>query len=248
MSVGKGLGWRSVARWAAVCLVLGATVCLAQTQTVTGRIELMGGVPAHGSQPVGRNSPLAVLWLTPLDAPVPPLPPPEHGFRLVQKNKTFEPHVLVIPVGTAVEFPNLDPFFHNVFSLFEGKRFDLGLYEAGGTRTVHFDRPGVSYIFCNIHPEMGAVVLALRTPYYTVAGTSSEFVFANVPEGHYRLEVWSELALPESLQAAAREVVISGTSHSLGTISIASIAHKASHKNKYGTDYDPPSTPPYLHP
>jgi hypothetical protein len=81
--------------------------------------------------------------------------------RLVQKNKSFEPHILVIPAGSMVEFPNHDPFFHNVFSLFEGKRFDLGLYEAGTSRMVRFDRPGISYIFCNIHPEMSAVIITL---------------------------------------------------------------------------------------
>ena len=68
--------------------------------------------------------------------------------------------MLVVPVGSVVAFPNRDPFFHNVFSLFEGKRFDLGLYEAGSTRDVLFDKPGVSYIFCNIHAEMSAVVIA----------------------------------------------------------------------------------------
>ena len=80
---------------------------------------------------------------------------------LRQKNKAFEPHLLVVTIGSNVEFPNDDPWFHNVFSLFNGKRFDLGLYEAGTTRTVHFEREGVSYIFCNIHPEMSAVVVVL---------------------------------------------------------------------------------------
>ena len=65
-------------------------------------------------------------------------------------------------MGAVVQFPNHDPFFHNVFSLFEGKRFDLGLYEAGSSRNVSFDRPGISYIFCNIHAEMSAVVIACR--------------------------------------------------------------------------------------
>ena len=89
--------------------------------------------------------------------------------RLVQKNKSFEPHILVVPAGSMVEFPNRDPFFHNVFSLFEGKRFDLGLYEAGTSRMVRFDRPGISYIFCNIHPEMSAVVITMATPLYAIS-------------------------------------------------------------------------------
>ena len=76
----------------------------------------------------------------------------------------FTPHILVVPVGSVVRFPNADPFFHNVFSLFDGKRFDLGLYEAGSTKEVTFSREGLSYIFCNIHPEMSAVVISLSTP------------------------------------------------------------------------------------
>src|SRR5246127_2367910 len=106
----------------------------------------------------------------------------------------FTPHLLVVPMGSQVEFPNQDPFFHNVFSLFNGKRFDLGLYESGTSRAVRFDREGVSYIFCNIHPEMGAVVLALNTPYYAVSGAAGMVTIHNVPPGSYRLHLWSEAA------------------------------------------------------
>ena len=81
----------------------------------------------------------------------------------------FTPHLLVVPVGATVAFPNADPFFHNVFSLFDGKRFDLGLYEAGSSRNVHFERKGISYIFCNIHPQMAAIVIALTTPLWATA-------------------------------------------------------------------------------
>src|SRR6185295_5385878 len=89
--------------------------------------------------------------------------------RMVQKNKKFEPRLLAIPIGSSVDFPNQDPFFHNVFSLYNGKRFDLGLYEAGGSKTVRFDKAGVSFIFCNIHPEMTATVFVVSTPYYAVS-------------------------------------------------------------------------------
>src|SRR5207244_5963197 len=103
----------------------------------------------------------------PISAQLPPAQPPlaQPRAQLLQKKKSFSPHMVVIQVGSAVEFPNQDPFFHNVFSLFEGRRFDLGLYEAGATRSVVFNRPGISYIFCNIHPEMSAVVVTLKTPY-----------------------------------------------------------------------------------
>ena len=93
---------------------------------------------------------------------------PNSTTRSLQKNRVFQPHLLIIPVGSVVQFPNADPFFHNVFSLFDGKRFDLGLYEAGSTKSVTFSREGVSYIFCNIHPEMSAVILTLSTSLYSV--------------------------------------------------------------------------------
>ena len=103
-----------------------------------------------------------VVWLTGNTANSQALAArPAQHYTLTQKDKQFNPHILVIPAGSSVDFPNLDPFFHNVFSLFNGKRFDLGLYEAHTQRTVHFDRDGISYIFCNIHPEMGAVIVTL---------------------------------------------------------------------------------------
>ncbi len=189
------------------------------------------------------NSPPVVAWLSPLDGSAKALDPtsaPTPKLRLAQKDKQFVPHILVVPVGAAVEFPNLDPWFHNVFSLFDGKRFDLGLYEAGESRIVHFDREGVSYIFCNIHPQMSAVVVALKTPYWAISDPRGGFSFSDVPRGRYVLHIWSEVAAAEVLMAATREVTISDSSHALGTIRIAALAAPPPpHKNKYGRDYDP---------
>jgi plastocyanin len=215
----------------------------AQDFTVTGQIDLVseGFAPSKKS-----NRANVVVWLTSLDDPTglhavseetPPHPP-----RLVQKNKRFTPHVLVVPAGTAVEFPNHDPFFHNVFSLFEGKRFDLGLYEAGTTRMVRFDRAGVSYIFCNIHPEMSAVVVALKTPYYGLSDASGKIAIAHVPPGRYSVQVWAERASVANLKAVSRELVLSGSEHSLGVVRIVEDSPPAPHKNKYGRDYDAPGT------
>lgn len=170
---------------------------------------------------------------------------------LEQKNKAFEPHLLVVTKGSTVDFPNRDPWFHNVFSLFNGKRFDLGLYESGTSRTVHFDREGVSYIFCNIHPEMSAVVVVLSSQYFAIPNKQGEFSIADVPPGRYTLHVWNENALPATLQALSREVMISEASHSLGVIRVrVTLAKSASHKNKYGQDYEPPSpnNPVYVQP
>lgn len=224
--------------WLSALLCLSLAFAAAQDVTVTGRVT----VSAPGGTEL-RDQSNVVVWLTPVSAS-PHLPQPnrddKNAPRLVQKNKSFQPHVLVVPVGAAVEFPNLDPWFHNVFSLFDGKRFDLGLYEAGDSRAVHFDREGISYIFCNIHPEMSAVVIALGTPYYSVSDRAGNFNLTQVPPGRYLLHVWSERAQPETLQAASREVTISERARSLGEIRFAanSMPLPAAHKNKYGRDYD----------
>jgi len=154
--------------------------------------------------------------------------------------------LLVVPVGSSIDFPNQDPFFHNVFSLFEGKRFDLGLYEAGSRRTVRFDREGVSYIFCNIHPEMGAVIISLRTPYYAIFGQDRTAVIHNVPDGEYILKVWSEDATAESLRAAERTIEVKAGRLESYSLHLSARPRSAStHKNKFGEDYPPQPTQTY---
>ena len=189
-----------------------------------------------------------VLWLTRVDDPTSAhaIALPRTGYRLVQKDKMFTPHLLVVPTGTSVDFPNLDPFFHNVFSLFNGKRFDLGLYEAGTHRAVRFDREGVSYIFCNIHPEMGAIVLALNSPYFALSDATGTVTVHGVPPGKYQVHVWGEQVL--GLDAATERRVLEVTSEpaSLGTIELmAGTPPQMGHKNKFGEDYPPSPTPAY---
>jgi plastocyanin len=223
------------------------------TMTLSGRVEVTGAAKVHHAVIPGT-----VVWLTPVTTPAPitalgsegeaataaPSAPasPAANLRLVQKNKSFEPHILVVPAGSLVEFPNRDPFFHNVFSLFEGKRFDLGLYEAGTSRMVRFDRPGISYIFCNIHPEMSAVVITLATPIYAIANRDGEVSLAGVPYGHYILHVWSEGMGPENAQPVTREVTIGENTFSLGVIRVPEAnGQRMAHKNKYGREYDDPT-------
>ena len=188
-----------------------------------------------------KNASNAVIWLTPLGgAPVQPLVQTTIP-KLEQRDKSFHPPLVVVPVGGKVEFPNHDPFFHNVFSLYEGKRFDLGLYEGGTTRFVQFDRPGISYIFCNIHAEMSAVVIALSTPYFGVSGINGELTLPKVPPGRYQMQVFHASAQPEDLRAYSHEVTITKDTQSLGELQLHETDGMASHKNKYGRDYEPPS-------
>jgi hypothetical protein len=127
-----------------------------------------------------------------------------------------------------------------VFSLFNGKRFDLGLYESGTSRSVRFDREVVSYIFCNIHPEMGAIVLALNTPYYGISGENGLVAIRNVLAGSYRLNVWSENGQLVNPDVSQKIVQVSSEAVRLGDITLQpatdALAH---HKNKFGEDYKP---------
>ena len=193
-----------------------------------------------------------VIWLTPLDGAV-AAPTSSAGSKnlpqMVQRNKMFEPHLMVIQAGTSVQFPNMDPFFHNVFSLFNGKRFDLGLYEAGTSKTVRFDRVGVSFLFCNIHEGMNAVVVAVPTPYFGTSDHAGHVSIANVPDGRYQMQAWSERSSPDDLKNVDRVVTISSSSRSLETIHIIDNPNfTLAHKNKYGEDYVPPPSGGYSEP
>ena len=188
-------------------------------------------------------SPSVVLWLTSEDRQSVLAPASTVRYRMIQKNKRFVPKLLVVPLGSTVEFPNLDPFFHNVFSQFNGKRFDLGLYEAGSTKGIRFDHEGVSYIFCNIHPEMAAVIVTLSTPYFAISSGSGKVVIHQVPPGNYELHVWAEGADAKSLDALTRRVSVGPSQDTLGVIPIATSGANAPHKNKFGEDYQPDPTP-----
>ena len=196
-----------------------------------------------------KNASQAVVWLTPLGVNV-DQPKQTSIPQLVQKNKSFQPSVVVIPAGGKVEFPNHDPFFHNVFSLFEGKRFDLGLYESGSTRFVQFDKPGISFIFCNIHAEMSAVVIALTTPYYAVSDVRGDITMPNVPPGRYQLQMFHSGVAPDSLRALSREITVNEGQTNLGSFTLSESDVTAAHKNKYGRDYDrpEPDSPAYARP
>jgi plastocyanin len=234
--------------------VVRGDIAIAQLNTVGARVELKkaGSASTDKKSPAAANLSDIVVWLKPLDRAATTPAATEQSrkrLQLVQKNKAFQPHLLVVPVGSSVEFPNRDPFFHNVFSLFDGKRFDLGLYEAGASNSVRFDRVGVSFLFCNIHPEMSAVVVAVDTPFYSTADRAGNIAIPNVPDGKYELHVWYERSLPEDLKPLTKIVTVSSTSKDLGTISIPENPSVSSgHKNKYGQDYTPPPTPGYSHP
>jgi len=175
-----------------------------------------------------------VVWLTPAFSPdsVPPLAP----VRLIQKDKRFFPHVVAVRVGTEVEFPNQDPFFHDVFSIYHGKPFDLGLYESGASRKVRFSQPGVSYIFCNIHPEMSAAVVAVPTSYFAVTSEDGSFEIQHVPKGRYKMAFWYELSSPAELASLGRDLDLDNDPVPI-KVDVHSSDSSPVHLNKYGQEY-----------
>src|SRR5580698_3292676 len=151
--------------------------------TVSGRVQLSGSKDHAGM----------VIWLESAAGKPPDTPP--LTVSMSHRHKTFEPHVLALRVGSKVQFPNLDPFFHNAFSNYDGQLFDVGLHAPGTVREVTFHRRGVVRVFCNIHPTMSAVIVALDTPWFAISNAQGTFRIPQTPPGEYRLKIFYERAL-----------------------------------------------------
>jgi len=210
------------------CLMTGQ-IAATQDASVRGRVQVV-----HQSHHASGSADV-VIWLTPAKLIAPTTPATQA--RLVQKNKRFLPHVVAVMAGTEIEFPNQDPFFHDVFSIYRGKPFDLGLYESGTSRKVRFSQPGVSYIFCNIHPQMSAAVIALPTPYFAISAIDGSFQISHVPPGHYKLELWYELASESELAPLVRDLEVTDANNVIPAITIHSSDVSKEHLNKYGQTY-----------
>jgi len=182
-----------------------------------------------------------VVWLQPANTAA-PVRSGARRFRMEQKDKHFKPHVLAIPVGATVDFPNQDPIFHNVFSNYNGQIFDLFLYRPNTTKEVVFKRPGIVRVFCNIHPTMSAVIAVLDTPWFAVSDVTGNFEMRDVPPGNYTLHIFHERATDETLNALVRPVTLDRAAQQvLGSIKISETGYiPAPHKDKWDKDYPPP--------
>ena len=185
---------------------------------VTFQVKL---IPAHSARHWQESSHV-VVWLVPITPSLLDMPRSASlHYRIIQHHKKFEPRVLVVPAGSTVEFPNQDPWLHNVFSVSRSRRFDLGLYHAGVRKAVTFDRPGVSHLFCSIHPEMMAIVVTVDSAYFGVSDRTGHISIAGVPHGKYVLHLWHENSAPQVLEALQRTISVGDDNRSLPTISIA---------------------------
>ncbi len=162
---------------------------------------------------------------------------PAAKFTMTTRSKEFLPHVVAVPAGSTISFPNEDPIAHNLFSLTPGNTFDLGLYRRGAGKTHKFEVPGAVNVYCNVHPNMSAIVHVMSTPYYGFADANGNYSF-DVPPGKYRVTAWNEQG---GAQASDIEVKADGSVAGATLLTIDGRNFRLSqHKNKFGQAYRPP--------
>ena len=196
---------------------------------VRGRVAIV-------ERPGTRTTDLAnaVVWLEPADG-APVSGGADGRGQIAMESRTFVPRVQVVRVGGSVEFPNHDPFRHNVFSKSGPGEFDLGLYGRGDSRAMTANRPGIYPIFCNIHSRMVAHVVAVATPYVARAASDGGFAIAGVPPGRYTLRAWHERGGTQSGALEVPSSGITGVALSLDARGYRPVPHR----NKFGQEYAP---------
>jgi plastocyanin len=168
---------------------------------VEGRVVISVPVPAappsaaYGARRVtpapAAGSELTNVIVFVKNAPKPSPVAPTRA-SILQQNETFIPHVVAITTGSVVDFPNGDPFFHDVFSLSRSGSFDLGSYPKGKTKSARFTRPGLIKVYCHLHSHMSASIMVFDHPYFTVPAADGAFAIDDVPAGTYEVSAWHE--------------------------------------------------------
>jgi len=175
-----------------------------------------------------------VVWLEGGEAGGQPIAGGERGtFSMRSEDKAFTPRVLAVPVGAVVDFPNSDPIFHNVFSVSKTRRFDLGLYKLGASKSVTFDRPGLVRVYCNIHPQMVGFIHVFAIAHFAVTDADGQFTLAAVTPGRYALKAWDERG------GVVSQALVVGDGPTSVSIEIDAHKHRQEpHLNKYGKPYE----------
>src|SRR5215472_17426052 len=192
------------------------------TGSVSGRVSLTknGGVEQDASR--------VVIWIEGAHREGGPPSRPV----MKSERKRFTPRVVVVPLDGSVDFPNVDPIYHNVFSVSGANRFDLGLYRSGSSKSKKFEETGLVRVYCNIHPQMVGFVMVVDSDFAAVTGRDGAFRFEGVPAGQYVVKVWheegGEAQAPATPGGAPVTVRLDVTNFK-----------PLPHKNKYGKDYPP---------
>lgn len=215
--------WR-VSRAAALVAVFAST--LRGQGPVSGQVVILER-PGEVSEDLAN----VVVFLEPLVVSRGKGPAPTTTTVALEKRQ-FSPRVRVVVEGSKVEFPNQDPWNHNVFSKVNGG-FDTGVYGRGKSKDQKFDQAGVYSLYCNVHPRMTGFVIALRTPYFTQAGADGRFTLENIPAGQYRLNAWHDRT---SLTTKEITVPAAGVSNVRAELDARGYKY-VQHKNKFGQTY-----------
>jgi len=213
--------------WGALALVALSSVTLLAQGSVSGQVVIQ-------ERPGDVTEDLAnvVVFLEPV------APNPRTTVKgstkatMALDKRQFSPRITVVMAGSTIEFPNRDPFSHNVFSKANGG-FDTGVYGRNRTKDQTFEEPGVYPLYCNVHPRMTAFVITLKTPWYAQAGADGRFELASVPAGEYLMTVWHDRATAET-----RELSVPAAGVRDLRMRLDARGYKfAQHKNKFGKDY-----------
>jgi plastocyanin len=216
-------------------IVLAGALLLVSTgldaAVVSGKVAF---VTKRGQKPVPTET---LVWLDAVGTRTPPPKKPATTAQMTTRGKTVLPHVIAVPAGSTIQFPNEDPISHNLFSLTTGNTFDLGLYRKGPGKPKKFDAPGAVNVYCNVHPNMSAVIHVMTTPYYGFADANGSYSF-DVPPGKYRLTAWNEQGgtTTADIELGADGKVVGNTQLTIDSRNFRFIQHK----NKVGQTYKAP--------
>lgn len=194
-------------------------------------------VTKRGQRPVVEET---LIWLEPLSARHAARQAPA-AFQMTTRGKMLLPHVLAVPSGSNISFPNEDPISHNIFSLSASNAFDLGLYRKGPGKTHKFEAPGAVNIYCNVHPNMSAVVHVMPTPYYAWADVAGNYSM-DVPPGKYRVVAWNEQG---GQSESTIDVTAAGVAGNVALTIDSRNARFKQHLNKEGKQYQSPARREY---